>query len=50
VDFIERLDEVGSLSCLVRIFFYIKYFILELIFVVIFVCCGLPHAIDLFSS
>jgi hypothetical protein len=30
--FIERLDEVGSLSCFVRIFVYIEHLGLELIF------------------
>jgi hypothetical protein len=45
VDFIERLDEVGSLSCLVSIFVYIAYLILDLIYIVIFICCGLPLAI-----
>jgi hypothetical protein len=33
--FIERPDEVGSLSCLVRIFVYITYLRLELIYAVI---------------
>jgi cytochrome c oxidase subunit IV len=33
--FIERLDEVGSLSCLVSIFIYIAYLRLELIYTVI---------------
>jgi hypothetical protein len=41
VDFIECLDEVGSLSCLVSIFVYIAYLRLELISAVIFVCCVL---------
>jgi hypothetical protein len=49
MDFIERLDEVGSLSCIVSIFAYISYLRLELISVVISVCCGLPHAIERFS-
>jgi hypothetical protein len=35
VVFFERLDEVGSLSCLVRIFVYITYLRLELISIVI---------------
>jgi hypothetical protein len=35
VVFIEHLDEVGYLSCLVSIFVYIAYLILELIFAVI---------------
>jgi hypothetical protein len=46
MDFIECLDEVGSLSCLVIIFVYIAYLRLDLISVVIYVCCGLPHAIE----
>ena len=46
VDFIERLDEVGLLSCLANIFVYIAYLRLELISVVIFVYCGLPHSIE----
>jgi hypothetical protein len=46
VDFIEHLDAVGSLSCLVSMFFYIEYLRLELIYVVISVYCGLPHAIE----
>jgi hypothetical protein len=46
VDFIERLDEVGYLSCLVSIFVYIEYLRLELISAVISVFCGLPHAIE----
>jgi hypothetical protein len=40
------LDEVGSLSCLVSILFYIEYLRLELISAVIYVCCGLPHSIE----
>jgi hypothetical protein len=35
VVFIERLDEVGSLSCLVSMFVYIAYLRLELISAVI---------------
>jgi hypothetical protein len=35
VVFIEHLDEVGSLSCLVRIFIYIEYLGLELISAII---------------
>jgi hypothetical protein len=35
VDFIERLDEVGLLSCLASIFVYIAYLRLELISAVI---------------
>jgi hypothetical protein len=50
MDFIECLDEVGSLSCLLSILVYIAYLILELIFAVISICCGLLHAIELFSS
>jgi hypothetical protein len=50
VEFIERLDEVGLLSCLASIFVYIAYLILELIFAFISVCCGLPLAIERFSS
>jgi hypothetical protein len=50
VDFIEHMDEVGFLSCLVRIFVYIAYLGLELISAIISVCCGLPHAIERFSS
>jgi hypothetical protein len=50
VDFIERLDEVGCLSFLVSIFVYIAYLRLELIYGVISICCGLPHAIERFSS
>jgi hypothetical protein len=46
VEFIEHLDEVGSLFCLVSMFVYISYLILELISIVISVCCGLPHAIE----
>jgi hypothetical protein len=50
VDFIECLDEVGLLSCLASIFFYIEYLRIELIFAVISICCGLPLAIERFSS
>jgi hypothetical protein len=50
VDFIERLDKVVSLSCLVIIFSYIANLILELISAVVFVYCGLSLAIDIFSS
>ena len=50
VDFIEHLDGVGILSYLDSIFFYIAYLRLELISVVIFVFCGLPLAIEIFSS
>jgi hypothetical protein len=50
VDFIECLDEVGLLSCLSSIFVYISYLILELIYAVIFFYCGLPLAIEIFSS
>jgi hypothetical protein len=42
VDFIERLDEVGILSCIASIFVYITDLIRELISAVIFVYCGLP--------
>jgi hypothetical protein len=49
VDFIERLDEVGLLSCLSSIFFYIEYLIIELISAAISVYCGLPLAIEIFS-
>jgi hypothetical protein len=49
VDFIEHLDEVGYLSCLVSIFVYIAYVGLELIFAVISIYCGLPLAIEKFS-
>jgi hypothetical protein len=48
VDFIECLDEVGFLSCLSRIFVYITYLIVELIYVVISVFCGLPLSIERF--
>jgi hypothetical protein len=50
VDFIEHLDEVGLLSCLSSIFVYIAYLGLELISVVISIYCGLPLAIERFSS
>jgi hypothetical protein len=50
VVFIERLDEVGSLSCLDSIFIYIAYLGLDLISAFISICFGLPLAIDLFSS
>jgi hypothetical protein len=50
VDFIERLDEVGILSFIASIFVYIAYLRLELISAVISVCCGLPLAIEIFSS
>jgi hypothetical protein len=43
-------DEVGYLSYLVSIFVYLAYLRLELIYAVIFVCCGLLHAIERFSS
>jgi hypothetical protein len=46
MDFIENMDKVGSSYCLLSIFVHTTYFKLELIFVVIFVYCGLPHAID----
>jgi hypothetical protein len=49
MDFIERLNEVGSLSCLVSIFSYIAYLRLEFISAVIFAYCGLPLAIERFS-
>jgi hypothetical protein len=42
MDFIERMDKVGLLSCLSRILFYISYLRIELISVVISVCCSLP--------
>jgi hypothetical protein len=35
VVFYERPNEVGSLSCLVSIYIYIKYFILEFIYEII---------------
>jgi hypothetical protein len=41
--FIERLDEVGYLSCLVRIFVYIEYLRLELIYAFFYVYCGLRN-------
>jgi hypothetical protein len=41
VDFIECLDEVGLLTCLASIFFYIAYLRRELIFAVISVYFGL---------
>jgi hypothetical protein len=50
MDFIERLDEVGLLSCLANIFVYILYLGLEFIFAVISFYCGLPLAIEIFSS
>jgi hypothetical protein len=50
VEFIERLDEVGLLSCLASIFVYVAYLRIELIFAVISVYCGLPLAIEIFSS
>jgi hypothetical protein len=50
MDFIERLDEANLLSFFVRIFVYIEYLRLELISTVIYVCCGLPLAIERFSS
>jgi hypothetical protein len=50
VDFIECLEEVGLLSCLAIIFVYISYLRLELISAVISICCGLPLAIEIFSS
>jgi hypothetical protein len=46
MDFIERLDEVRSLSCLVSTFVYITYLRLELIYATISICCGLSHAIE----
>jgi hypothetical protein len=42
VDFIEHLDEVGILSCLDSMFFYIAYLRIELISGIISICCGLP--------
>jgi hypothetical protein len=42
MDFIERLDEVGLLSCLASILFYIVCLGIELISVVISFFCGLP--------
>jgi hypothetical protein len=50
VYFIKRLDEVGFLSCLVSILVYISYLRLELISAFISVYCGLPLAIERFSS
>jgi hypothetical protein len=50
IDFFERLDEVGPLSHLVSIFVYIEYLGLELIYAVISIGCGLPLAIEIFSS
>jgi hypothetical protein len=50
VDFIERLDKVGLLSYVDSIFVYIAYLRLELIYAVIYVYCGLPLAIERFSS
>jgi hypothetical protein len=49
VAFIERLDEVGLLSCLASIFVYIEYFRIELISAAISVWCGFPLAIERFS-
>jgi hypothetical protein len=49
MEFIERLDEVGLLYFLDNIFVYIVYFRIELIYAVIFFCCGLPLAIERFS-
>jgi hypothetical protein len=50
VDFIERLDEVGLLSCLDSIFIYIAYLGIEFIYAFIYICCGFPLAIEIFSS
>jgi hypothetical protein len=50
MEFNERLDEVSLLSCPDNIFVYIEYLILELISSFISVCCGLPLAIEIFSS
>jgi hypothetical protein len=50
MDFIDRLDEVGLLSCLASIFFYIEYFGIEFISAVISIFCGFPLAIERFSS
>jgi hypothetical protein len=50
VDFIEGLDEVGFLSFLASIFVYIAYLRLESISEVISDYCGLPLAIERFSS
>jgi hypothetical protein len=44
MDFIERLDEVGLLSCLASIFVYIAYLRREFISKFISVCYGLPYA------
>jgi hypothetical protein len=50
VDFIEHLDEVGLLSFLTSTFVDIAYLRIELIFTVIYVCCGLSLSIERFSS
>jgi hypothetical protein len=50
MDFIEHLDEVDLLSSLDSIFVYIAYLRLDLISVVISISCGLPLAIERFSS
>jgi hypothetical protein len=48
MDFIKCMDEVGLLYCLVSIFVYISYLILELISAVISIYCGLPLDIERF--
>jgi hypothetical protein len=48
--FIEHLDEVRLLSYITSIFVYIAYLRIELISTFIYVCCGLPLSIEIFSS
>jgi hypothetical protein len=47
--FFGHLNEVGFYPSLVRIFIYIAYLRLQLVFGCRFVCCGFPLALEIFS-